>query len=215
MDRLEDEQKAEGKQKLFARLKVFLSGSQDPLLPTITLPPTNTSSLDFAQSHLRGCAHGIANFFVPRSAAPSPPMPRSPESYTSCFAFSRELGLAIDAVVTASPAICSTDLRTPAQWKGNCLVCLASIGLDEADGGAAIQPGQLVFGDFEIEWHADGSPVELGHGAMGITYRAEDQVLEREVALKVIELPAESSGAQATRERFLRGARCGAFRHQT
>lgn len=31
MDRLEDEQKAEGKQKLFDKLRVFLSGSPDPL----------------------------------------------------------------------------------------------------------------------------------------------------------------------------------------
>src|SRR5262249_20194967 len=115
--------------------------------------------------------------------------------------------------VVASTAICSTCGR-PINAKGNCLICLVSIGLDELEGETAIQPDQLLFGDFEIERHADGSPIELGHGAMGITYCAKDKVLEREVALKVIELPADSASAQSIRERFLREARsAAAFRH--
>ena len=49
---------------------------------------------------------------------------------------------------------------------------------------------------------------------MGVTYRARDKMLHREVALKVIEVPAKAEGAHATRERFLREARAAAaLRH--
>ena len=59
-------------------------------------------------------------------------------------------------------------------------------------------PSEL-FGDFEIERREDGSLWELGRGAMGITYRASDNVLHRAVALKVIEPPGRG-------ERFAGGA---------
>jgi TolB-like protein/Flp pilus assembly protein TadD len=49
---------------------------------------------------------------------------------------------------------------------------------------------------------------------MGVTYRAHDKVLHREVALKVIDVPAATGDLRATRERFLREARsAAAFRH--
>ena len=50
----------------------------------------------------------------------------------------------------------------------------------------------------------------LGRGAMGVTYRAIDQVLHRQVALKVVNVPADALNLPAVRERFLREARAAA-----
>jgi serine/threonine protein kinase/Tfp pilus assembly protein PilF len=62
-----------------------------------------------------------------------------------------------------------------------------------------------------VEVGTDGFPVELGAGAMAVTYRARDTVLNSEVALKVIDRRvAQNSGA---RSRFLREARAAANIH--
>jgi serine/threonine protein kinase/Tfp pilus assembly protein PilF len=69
----------------------------------------------------------------------------------------------------------------------------------------------LRYAHFEVEVGSDGFPVELGAGAMAITYRARDTVLNSTVALKVIDRKvAENSGA---RSRFLREARAAANIH--
>jgi serine/threonine protein kinase len=78
--------------------------------------------------------------------------------------------------------------------------------------GRRLTPGPLKYDHFEVEVGADGFPIELGAGAMAITYRARDTVLNSVVALKVIDRKvAQNPGA---RSRFLREARTAAqIRH--
>ena len=88
--------------------------------------------------------------------------------------------------------------------------CLVRLGFDQP----LLELSSAVFGDFEIVRREDGFLWELGRGAMGVTYRAEDKVLNRTVALKVIDAPATEGDGQAVRDRFLREARAAAaFRH--
>src|SRR5207249_12220081 len=90
----------------------------------------------------------------------------------------------------------------PLNAKGDCLACLLRTRLGESVVECA-SPASLVLGDFEIARREDGSLCELGHGAMGITYLAVDNVLRRKVALKVIDVPAAARGSQTVRERLL------------
>src|SRR5213075_1476314 len=101
---------------------------------------------------------------------------------------------------------------------GECLRCLVSLTFpgdgDQPEKPAArgrLTPGPLRYAHFEVEVGADGFPVELGAGAMAITYRARDTVLNSTVALKVIDRGvAQNPGA---RSRFLREARAAANIH--
>src|SRR5438067_515405 len=103
--------------------------------------------------------------------------------------------------------------------RGECLRCLVSLGFltdsqqpDNVENGRRLTPGPLKYDHFEVEVGPDGFPVELGAGAMAITYRARDTVLNSVVALKVIDRRvAQNPGA---RSRFLREARTAAqIRH--
>ena len=64
------------------------------------------------------------------------------------------------------------------------------------------------FGHYEVLETSDGNPLELGRGAMGITYKALDTALQRCVALKVIN--PDNLAGDAARQRFLREARAAA-----
>jgi serine/threonine protein kinase/Tfp pilus assembly protein PilF len=102
--------------------------------------------------------------------------------------------------------------------KGECLRCLVGLGFladgEEPERPAArgrLTPGPLKYAHFEVEAGSDGFPVELGAGAMAITYRARDTVLNSEVALKVIDRRvAQNPGARSL---FLREARAAANIH--
>jgi serine/threonine protein kinase/Tfp pilus assembly protein PilF len=74
-----------------------------------------------------------------------------------------------------------------------------------------LTPGPLKYDHFEVEVGADGFPVELGAGAMAVTYRARDTVLNSAVALKVIDRSAAEN--PGVRSRFLREARAAAQIH--
>ncbi len=70
----------------------------------------------------------------------------------------------------------------------------------------------LKFEHFEVLVDEKGAPVELGRGAMGITYKALDTSLQCFVALKVINTAFLQS--EVARQRFLREARAAAgLRH--
>ena len=102
--------------------------------------------------------------------------------------------------------------------RGECLRCLVGLGFlsdsqqpDKVENGRRLIPGPLKYDHFEVEVGADGFPIELGAGAMAITYRARDTVLNSVVALKVIDRTvAQNPGA---RSRFLREARTAAQIH--
>jgi serine/threonine protein kinase/tetratricopeptide (TPR) repeat protein len=68
------------------------------------------------------------------------------------------------------------------------------------------------FDHYQVATRPDGTLVELGRGAMGITFKAFDTVLGNDVALKVID--ARIADHPEARERFLREARAAArLRH--
>ena len=101
---------------------------------------------------------------------------------------------------------------------GECVRCLVSFGFlaedHEVEQGSErnkARLGPLRYAHFEVEVNPDGYPVILGSGAMAVTYRARDTVLNSTVALKVISRKlAEDPTARA---RFLREARAAAQIH--
>jgi WD40 repeat protein/serine/threonine protein kinase len=86
----------------------------------------------------------------------------------------------------------------------------------EPESGAlqATSPGVAIrFENYELVLGENGKPIELGRGAMGITYKAFDVDLRIPVTLKVI--GERYLGDESARLRFLREARAAAsVRHQ-
>src|SRR6266542_4435644 len=110
---------------------------------------------------------------------------------------------------------CGSPIETTNSGDFGCMVCLydAALAPDPEEGEVAFASVPDQFGAYTIEHHVDGSVWELGHGAMGVTYRALDKVLDRPVALKIISANVGSRSAHA-RERFMREARASAaLRH--
>lgn len=67
---------------------------------------------------------------------------------------------------------------------------------------------EVRFDHYRVLKNENGTPMELGHGAMGVTYKAFDVRLQRPVALKIIN--ARYIGDASARHRFVREARAAA-----
>ena len=120
-----------------------------------------------------------------------------------------------------TPGSTCAKCRRPLVERGGgavCVHCLASFlvtedgGLQEdwtaGEGGAT---SKAWYGHFEVATDAAGQPIKLGSGAMGTAYRARDTVLNRAVALKVIDRSV--AGHPAARARFLHEAQAAAKFH--
>src|SRR5271166_2445484 len=100
-----------------------------------------------------------------------------------------------------------------------CPVCMLSMGvkgeieLEEASrevvrSASASEAASQRFEHYEVLVSEDGKPIELGRGAMGVTYKAFDVDLDLPVTLKVISERYLSD--ESARLRFLREARAAA-----
>src|SRR5215469_9393723 len=103
---------------------------------------------------------------------------------------------------------CGTPLLGDEPLGDYCLACLLDAALDQEE-ESADTPG--FFEHYRLATHPDGTPVELGRGAMGITYKALDVNLRCPVTLKVIS--KKYLGDESARRRFLREARAAASLH--
>ena len=112
--------------------------------------------------------------------------------------------------------ICGNEFSGAMEYCPVCLFRKALVGNEEPGESssfgevvkATLEQSEHCFEHYELVKSADGTPVELGRGAMGITYKAVHVDLHCPVTLKVIS--ERYLGDQAARLRFLREARAAA-----
>jgi serine/threonine protein kinase/tetratricopeptide (TPR) repeat protein len=110
---------------------------------------------------------------------------------------------------------CGHELSGAVEFCPICMLGQALAGQTQADESSAATTSPQAphrFEHYEVMYDGDGKPLELGRGAMGITYKALDVDLRCPVTLKVIN--EKFLGDESARLRFLREARAAAsLRH--
>ena len=110
-------------------------------------------------------------------------------------------------------SICGNEFSEAVEF---CPVCMLRGVLDDEEepfskqafSESTLKVGAERFEHYELVNGEDGRPVELGRGAMGVTYKAFDVDLRCPVTLKVIN--EKHLGDESARLRFLREARAAA-----
>jgi serine/threonine protein kinase/tetratricopeptide (TPR) repeat protein len=107
-------------------------------------------------------------------------------------------------------SVCGTLLPDDSAY---CPVCALRGVLETQSDSASDISSELRFEHYTVLKDGEGKPLELGRGAMGVTYKAFDVHLQCPVALKIIN--AQLFGNESARLRFVREARAAAsVRHQ-
>jgi serine/threonine protein kinase len=101
--------------------------------------------------------------------------------------------------------VCGTALNENSEF---CPVCSLRGAVSPETEAISEISSELHFEHYQVLKNEDGTPMELGRGGMGVTYKAIDTHLRCPVALKIIS--AQFIGNEAARSRFLREARAAA-----
>ena len=97
--------------------------------------------------------------------------------------------------------VCGTALNENSEF---CSVCALRGAVSHETESISAISSELRFYHSPVLKNEDGTPIELGHGAMGVTYKAFDVHLQCPVALKIIN--ARYIGDASARHRFVREA---------
>src|ERR1700756_238408 len=220
MSRLRQEYATEGKVSTFETLKVFL----DPI--NSLTPPSYEEVAHQLQVSMSGVKTQIHRWRKRYTA-----LLREEVGRTVCdpAEIDEEIHALCEALVASegrlgvvkmedrrSCSVCGTECSANMEF---CPVCVLRRGLDEPlesdqssleKASVESSPALLEhrFEHYELVKGEDGKPIELGRGAMGVTYKAFDVDLRYPVTLKVIS--ERYLGDESARLRFLREARAAA-----
>jgi hypothetical protein len=113
--------------------------------------------------------------------------------------------------VATAPAkrACSVCGALLADDSAYCPVCALQQALGTQTYSDSNSSSELRFEHYTVLQNAEGKPLELGRGAMGVTYKAFDVHLQCPVALKIINV--QLFGNESARLRFVREARAAAI----